>query len=591
MSRTSFVIIFLLISVPLSLFSQNHIRVVCVGNSITEGVGASDGTQNYPAQLSEMLGSEYSVLNCGVSARTMLKKGNYPYWNETKFAAAKNFDPNIVIISLGTNDSKAFNWVYKSEFYPDYVAMVNEFRKNGKNPKIFVCFPPPAFIDNYSIQNAVIRDEILPLVDSVAKSQETLKIDYYHPLLPFGKFFGDGIHPNNQGAAMMATIACNAIKGTVVPSVWKWDYTDEAIITTTQAYVNLSALTDNNENTTFEINPQGTTEILFDFPQKMNLNGCLFNVGDSIFNTANWEIQYSTDKVTWTTSAMTEVYPMNQGKVFSLATAPSRYFKLIIHGDRTIRIKEFQLFGFPRIAEKPSLQYPDDLTGNTVIDSSKGSFIADDAGLTSFNEIAVNAIDGLQNKYTVNGYKMSMNYTFKNPTIVGSYSLAVGTKSYNGRNPKSWKLLAADSDMQYKVISEEHLFTFPNIDYCSMKFNVPNPGAYLNYRIEIVGAGSENMTHLSEWQLFTEQIITNTKVQNIIPYSLHIYPNPSTGSFQIMTNGMEIQRVEVRDLDGKVRKVFDSWQSVYDINNLAKGIYLINFVSEDHKFNSKIVLQ
>jgi len=550
-------VLLLLVFLTLNLFSQ--IRVVCVGNSITEGVGATDGTQNYPSQLQELLGTGYSVLNCGVSARTMLKKGDFPYWIEAKFTNAKNFDPDIVIISLGTNDSKSFNWVYKSEFYSDYVAIVNEFRKNGKNPTIFVCSPPPAFKDNYSIQNAVIRDEIILLVDSIATTQHTSKIDYYYPLLPFSNFFGDGIHPNNQGAAMMATIANSAIKGTSMPSVWKWDYTDEASITSNQAYSNISALTDNDENTCFEINPQGTAEIIFEYPQKMFLNGCLFNIGDNAFNSSDWDFQYSTDKVTWTSSAMTAVYPMNKGKVFSLATTACRYFKLIIRGTKLIRINEFQLFGFPRLNEKGAtapygIQYPDDLTGNTTTDAVKGVFSADDPGLPApFNEIAVNAIDGVQNKYTVIGYKMNMNYTFNNPTVVSSYSLAVGAKTNNGRNPKSWKLLAADSNMQFNVIAEEHLFMFPQIDYCSMKFKVQNPAAYLTYRIEITGAGGENNTHISEWQLFGPQI--STKTHTLKNGSANLSAVSISSNKLILTKQVDTTcTFQVIDITGKVIK-------------------------------------
>jgi acyl-CoA thioesterase-1 len=192
--------------------STGPIRVVCVGNSITAGVGASDNAHAYPAQLANLLGGGYSVLNCGVSARTMLKKGDFPYWNEPLYTAAKNFDPQIVIISLGTNDSKNFNWVFGSQFYSDYASMISEFRSNGKNPHIFVCFPPPAFYYNqYSISDSTLYNSIQPLVDSIRTTLGTSRIDFYHPLLPYGTLFADGIHPSDAGALMMAQIAYKAI--------------------------------------------------------------------------------------------------------------------------------------------------------------------------------------------------------------------------------------------------------------------------------------------------------------------------------------------------------------------------------------------
>jgi len=193
------------------------IRVVTVGNSITAGDGTTNkATKAYPIQLGKLLGSNYLVYNCGVGGRTMLKNGDGPYWNTPEFLTAKNLDAQILIISLGTNDSRAnTNWTYhKKEYYPDYTAMVHEFRKASKDSTklhIFVCFPPPAFLFNYGIVDKTIRTEILPLIDSVKNTSGTSKIDFYHQLLPYGNLFPDGIHPNDKGAAVMAQIAYNAI--------------------------------------------------------------------------------------------------------------------------------------------------------------------------------------------------------------------------------------------------------------------------------------------------------------------------------------------------------------------------------------------
>jgi VCBS repeat-containing protein len=205
-------------------------RVVCVGNSITEGIGTSGAGMSYPAQLGSLLGGTYSVLNCGASGHTLLKNGDVSYWNNSKLATAVNFNPDIVIISLGTNDSKPQNWdTHSGEFYGDYQALINEFRNNGKNPLIFVCFPPPAIKDNFGIRDAVIRNEILPIIQSIQDNLGTSKIDYYYKLLPYGNYFPDGIHPNNQGAAIMAQIAYNAIKNCPL-TVAKLAVNDEVLI-------------------------------------------------------------------------------------------------------------------------------------------------------------------------------------------------------------------------------------------------------------------------------------------------------------------------------------------------------------------------
>src|SRR5215212_6867855 len=83
------------------------VKVACVGDSITEGTGlASPATESYPARLQKLLGTNYNVRNFGVSGRTLLKQGDFPYWKEAAFTNSRNFGPNIVIIQLGTNDGK-----------------------------------------------------------------------------------------------------------------------------------------------------------------------------------------------------------------------------------------------------------------------------------------------------------------------------------------------------------------------------------------------------------------------------------------------------------------------------------------------------
>lgn len=69
---------------------QGTIRVACVGDSITAGVGVKNGkTEAYPVQLDNMLGEKWTVKNFGVSGSTMLNKGDKPYQKEKAFKAAR----------------------------------------------------------------------------------------------------------------------------------------------------------------------------------------------------------------------------------------------------------------------------------------------------------------------------------------------------------------------------------------------------------------------------------------------------------------------------------------------------------------------
>ena len=70
----------LLLCCNLSFAQQKVIKVACVGNSITQGVGVKDQKKDsYPAVLGRLLGDGYEVHNFGFSGRTLLNKGDRPY--------------------------------------------------------------------------------------------------------------------------------------------------------------------------------------------------------------------------------------------------------------------------------------------------------------------------------------------------------------------------------------------------------------------------------------------------------------------------------------------------------------------------------
>jgi lysophospholipase L1-like esterase len=126
-----------------------HARLVaCVGDSITYGSGISDRTKDsYPAQLQGILQQydlAWEVRNFGVSGATLLSKGDKPYIRETAYSDARASNPDIVIIKLGTNDSKPQNWQYKADFVTDYENMIDAFRTLPSRPQVWICRPVPA---------------------------------------------------------------------------------------------------------------------------------------------------------------------------------------------------------------------------------------------------------------------------------------------------------------------------------------------------------------------------------------------------------------------------------------------------------------
>lgn len=193
---------------------SSPIKVACIGNSITYGSGIKDREHySYPVQLGKMLGDKWEVRNFGVSGRTMLKKGDYPYWNEEAWAQAKAFLPDVVIIKLGTNDTKPQNWKYANEFYTDYKLMVDELKALSSHPKIYVCKPVPAYDIRWGINDSTIVNGVIPVVTKLAKKEKLKVIDLYKPLSGKAELFPDQIHPNAEGAGLMAEVIYKILTG------------------------------------------------------------------------------------------------------------------------------------------------------------------------------------------------------------------------------------------------------------------------------------------------------------------------------------------------------------------------------------------
>jgi|WetSurMetagenome_2_1015567.scaffolds.fasta_scaffold00008_118 acyl-CoA thioesterase I len=204
---------FLILFSVVSPRAADTIHVSCVGNSITDGTGlAGRDTACYPARLQRLLGPGYNVLNCGVAGTTMLKNGNKPYWTfgASLFRAAMSFLPKIVILDLGTNDSKGSggvdNWPsHKDEFIYDYAAMVDTFANLSSRPKVWACYPLPAYSTAYNIDSMVIHYEIQPKIKAVVLAKGIPLIDLFTWMSGQPSLFADGIHPNAAGYLKMAT--------------------------------------------------------------------------------------------------------------------------------------------------------------------------------------------------------------------------------------------------------------------------------------------------------------------------------------------------------------------------------------------------
>ena len=168
------------------------------------GIDLND-VHSYPARLQQLLGKDYYVRNFGVSARTLLNSGDRPYMREQAWQMARDFAPNIVIIKLGTNDSKPENWQHGAAFEHDLQAMVDTLQQLPSHPRIFLATPIPAFKPTWNINDSVLVHAITPIIAKVARKKQCDFIDLHQLAgLTSNDVQPDGIHPTATGAARIA---------------------------------------------------------------------------------------------------------------------------------------------------------------------------------------------------------------------------------------------------------------------------------------------------------------------------------------------------------------------------------------------------
>ncbi|MBC6315646.1 GDSL-type esterase/lipase family protein [Listeria grandensis] len=191
------------------------VNVAAIGDSITYGLNVENVFYNaYPKQLNNRLGTNYNVTNYGNSGKTLLENGDDPYIRTTQYTQSLASNPNVVIIQLGTNDSKSFNFAKIDQYVGDYVKLINKYKALATKPIVYVSLPPVVFNTAYMINQANM-DKILPkIVEAAEKANVDVSIiDNQTATVGAKEFVPDGVHPNGKGAAILANNVYHTITG------------------------------------------------------------------------------------------------------------------------------------------------------------------------------------------------------------------------------------------------------------------------------------------------------------------------------------------------------------------------------------------
>jgi len=203
----------IILSLSLVVFSQNLAstsgdsklaRVACLGDSITELTG-------YPEYLQRLMGNTSIVCNFGFSGSTVIFNSSEPYYFNHEFKNAKFFGPTTVIIMLGTNDAHSDVYSSINDFVPNYERMIRSIQAISTKPQIFLVEPPPIFNNTLGVNIDSYVQGVIPRIQEVSNQTGLPLINVYTPLNN-PDYFTDGLHPNSDGAKIIANTIYDAIK-------------------------------------------------------------------------------------------------------------------------------------------------------------------------------------------------------------------------------------------------------------------------------------------------------------------------------------------------------------------------------------------
>ena len=199
---------------------EGQIKVACVGDSITYGHSVSGWSKNqYPAVLQELLGDSYHVANFGVSGACVNKKGNKPYISRTVYEESIKYDADILVLMLGSNDSKPKNWIDMETFLEQYSELLDTYLKENNSPKVYIGICAKAYYADgntkgkarYNIRPEIV-DQIAAALKQEYEKEDVVIVDIHKLTAGHPEWFEkDGVHPNKDGAKAIADEFADAI--------------------------------------------------------------------------------------------------------------------------------------------------------------------------------------------------------------------------------------------------------------------------------------------------------------------------------------------------------------------------------------------
>ncbi len=198
---------------------DQRVRITCVGDSLTYGSGVlkTREVDAYPSQLQSKLGTSYAVSNYGLRNSTASALGELPYLTSEEYKESLESKPDIVLLMLGTNDSKTYNWSAK-DYEAGLKRLVESYINLDSKPKVYLMRSPYCYSKNggdtaeYDIQPEIVAEDLGVIVDRVAFETGVDVIDLYKVTEGKDELYTDGIHFNAEGYQLISDTVYKYIK-------------------------------------------------------------------------------------------------------------------------------------------------------------------------------------------------------------------------------------------------------------------------------------------------------------------------------------------------------------------------------------------
>ncbi|MFT6147362.1 MAG: hypothetical protein ACJAUH_000039 [Saprospiraceae bacterium] len=204
------------VEIPKQSEIQPILKIALIGDQMVLGKKVkNEENHTYPIQLKSLLGENFILETFAVKDATVLRKGNKPIWQDTLFQDAQDFQPDIVIIHLGWNDTKIRNWWrHGDEFVTNYEEIIDTFLALESQPKVILCRPTRIFDIVNGMNDSTLTIGVLPDIDSLGAWKNLELINLYEILAHRGDLFKEGVYPNKTACRIMAETIYDAVVNT-----------------------------------------------------------------------------------------------------------------------------------------------------------------------------------------------------------------------------------------------------------------------------------------------------------------------------------------------------------------------------------------